>query len=69
MLLFMGNTSNIWTNSSFNCFRDLCAASAGDHGYCGTEDVNVLLILLLEHSLDRGYLDENNEVNTYYSVF
>uniref|UniRef100_A0A158Q763 UBR-type domain-containing protein n=1 Tax=Elaeophora elaphi TaxID=1147741 RepID=A0A158Q763_9BILA len=61
MLLFMGNTSNIWTNSSFNCFRDLCAASGGDHGYCGTEDINALLILLLEHSLDMGYLDENDE--------
>ncbi|KAM3720367.1 Auxin transport protein BIG [Dirofilaria immitis] len=67
MLLFMGNTSNIWTNSSFNCYRDLCAASSGDHGYCGTEDVNALLILLLEHSLDKGYLDENDKeqlVNT-----
>ncbi|MCP9258029.1 hypothetical protein DINM_001193 [Dirofilaria immitis] len=64
---FMGNTSNIWTNSSFNCYRDLCAASSGDHGYCGTEDVNALLILLLEHSLDKGYLDENDKeqlVNT-----
>ncbi|KAL3998511.1 E3 ubiquitin-protein ligase UBR4 family protein [Acanthocheilonema viteae] len=61
MLFFMENTSNIWTNSSFNCFRDLCAASGGDHGYCGTENVNALLILLLEHSLDKGYLDENDE--------
>ncbi|CAG9534494.1 unnamed protein product [Cercopithifilaria johnstoni] len=61
MLFFMGNTSNIWTNSSFTCFRDLCAASGGDHGYCETENINVLLILLLEHSLDKGYLDENDE--------
>ncbi|VDO34098.1 unnamed protein product [Onchocerca flexuosa] len=61
MLLFMGNTSNIWTSSSFNCYRDLCAASSGDHGYCGTEDVNALLILLLEHSLDKGYLDANDK--------
>ncbi|VDK62634.1 unnamed protein product [Onchocerca ochengi] len=61
MLLFMGNTSNIWTSSSFNCYRDLCAASGGDHGYCGTEDVNNLLILLLEHSLDKGYLNANDK--------
>uniref|UniRef100_A0A1I7VYD8 Zinc finger in N-recognin family protein n=1 Tax=Loa loa TaxID=7209 RepID=A0A1I7VYD8_LOALO len=61
ILLFMGNTLNIWTSSSFNCFRDLCAASGGDHGCCGTEDVSVLLIMLLEHSLDKGYLDENDE--------
>ncbi|KAK6106256.1 E3 ubiquitin-protein ligase UBR4 family protein [Brugia pahangi] len=59
LLLFMGNTSNIWTSSSFNCFRDLCAASGGDHGYCGTEDISALLILLLEHSLDKGYLEKN----------
>lgn len=65
MLLFMGNTSNVWTNSSFKCFRDLCAASGGNHGYCGTEDINVLLLLLLEHSIDKGYLSKNDEVSIY----
>uniref|UniRef100_A0A915PMF8 UBR-type domain-containing protein n=1 Tax=Setaria digitata TaxID=48799 RepID=A0A915PMF8_9BILA len=59
MLLFMGNTANIWTSSTFIYYRDLCAASGGDHGYCAMEDAHSLLILLLEHALDKGYLDEN----------
>lgn len=63
----MQNTSNIWTGSSFLCYRDLCAASGGDHGFCTTDDVNVLLVLLLEQALDKGYLDENAKVRTVCS--
>ncbi|VDM95152.1 unnamed protein product [Thelazia callipaeda] len=56
------NTSNVWTGSSFSCYRELCAASGGDHGYCVTEDINALLISLLEYALVKNYLDENDKM-------
>ncbi|VDN22392.1 unnamed protein product [Gongylonema pulchrum] len=62
LLLHMGDAFDIWTDGSFFCYWDLCAAAPGcEHEYFTMENVLDLLVQLLEQASCKGYLDEDAE--------
>ncbi|VDK79881.1 unnamed protein product [Gongylonema pulchrum] len=64
----MGDAFDIWTDGSFFCYWDLCAAAPGcEHEYFTMENVLDLLVQLLEQASCKGYLDEDAEVKSLLS--